>query len=65
MDIDANLLLRAFCLAVIMESILPFISPATVKRAAEEFAMIDEKHLRILGAVMMVGGLLALTWLST
>lgn len=64
MEIDGNLLLRALCLAIIMESILLFISPATARRVAEQIAVTDERLLRVLGAGMMLFGLLALTWLA-
>lgn len=60
MELDWDLLLRALCLMVILEGILPFISPARFRHFSARIAGTDDRQLRILGAVMMCSGLLLL-----
>jgi uncharacterized protein len=55
-------LAAALGLLLVIEGILPFVSPAAVKRALEKFAATEDSVLRVAGAVSMLGGLLLL-WL--
>jgi uncharacterized protein YjeT (DUF2065 family) len=55
-------LAAALGLVLVIEGIVPFISPAGIKRAAARFASMEDTALRVAGAVSMLGGLLLL-WL--
>ncbi len=55
-------LAAALGLLLVIEGILPFISPGGIKRALARFAATDDMTLRIAGALSMLGGLLLL-WL--
>lgn len=60
-------ILRALSLVMVIEGIMPFVSPA---RAREVFARLcsqDDRGLRMLGALSIVAGLIALQvihWLA-
>jgi len=55
-------LAAALGLLLVIEGILPFLSPGAIKRALAKFAAMDDTTLRVAGAVSMVGGLVLL-WL--
>lgn len=57
----ANDLLAACALVLVLEGILPFISPRTVRRVWENISTMSDQALRILGLVSMVVGVLLLT----
>jgi uncharacterized protein YjeT (DUF2065 family) len=63
MSIDWPDLAAALGLVLVIEGILPFLSPAGVKRAAALFTAMNDKVLRVSGAVSMLAGL-ALLWLA-
>lgn len=56
-------LAAALGLVLVIEGILPFLSPGGIKRAIARFAAMDDTMLRVAGAVSMLGGLLLL-WLA-
>lgn len=56
-------LAAALGLLLVIEGILPFLSPSAAKRALAKFAATDDKTLRVAGTVSMLGGLLLL-WLA-
>ena len=59
----ANDLLAAFALVLVLEGILPFISPRTVRRVWENITTMSDQALRILGLVSMLAGVLLLTFI--
>lgn len=46
----------AFALLLVLEGILPFLSPAHFRRALEQAARMDDRSLRLAGLVAMVAG---------
>ncbi|MGH8251212.1 MAG: DUF2065 domain-containing protein [Steroidobacteraceae bacterium] len=55
-------LAAALGLLLVIEGVLPFLSPVSMKRALAKFSALDDATLRIAGAVSMLAGLLLL-WL--
>lgn len=53
-------LLAAFALYLVLEGILPFVSPAAMKRVMLAFANFADGQLRIWGLVSMTAGLVLL-----
>lgn len=49
-------LLRALCLLLVLEGILPFLYPARWRRMIATIATIDDKTLRIIGLISMAVG---------
>ena len=60
MNIGWHDLLTALALLLIMEGLMPFASPASMKRAYEQFLSYPEKTLRIIGLVSIIAGILLL-----
>ncbi len=52
--------LAALCLVLIIEGLLPFASPGAWRQAVAQIANLDDRSLRIAGAVSIVAGLLLL-----
>ncbi len=52
--------LAALCLVLIIEGLLPFASPGSWRRAMEQIAGMDDRSLRVAGAISIVAGLLLL-----
>lgn len=55
-------LLSAVCLVVVLEGLFLFVAPAAWKRAAEQLHALPDRQLRVIGAVFVGAGLLALWW---
>ena len=55
-------LAAALGLLLVVEGILPFLSPAAMRRTLARISTIDDAAFRFAGAASMVGGLLIL-WL--
>lgn len=53
-------LAAALCLVLVIEGLILFAIPGAWKRMAERLQQIDERNLRIVGAAMIVCGLIAL-----
>ena len=53
-------LTAALCLVLVIEGLILFAAPGAWKRMAMRLQEIDERTLRIVGAAMMVCGLVAL-----
>ena len=51
-----NDLLAALALVMVIEGILPFLSPASMRKYMAQMAQMDDKTLRITGLVSMVVG---------
>ena len=56
-------LAAALGLLLVIEGILPFLSPSGVRRAFERLAAMDDTALRIAGAASMLAGV-AVIWLA-
>jgi uncharacterized protein YjeT (DUF2065 family) len=50
----------ALALVLVIEGMLPFISPASMRNAMRQMAQMDDRTLRIAGLVSMIAGLLLL-----
>jgi uncharacterized protein YjeT (DUF2065 family) len=53
-------LLGAFALYLVLEGILPFASPQSMKRVMLAFSQLADKHLRLWGFLSMLAGLILL-----
>ena len=53
-------LLGALGLLLVLEGVLPFLSPGRFRQALLQFAAIEDRTMRIVGLVCMVGGVLLL-----
>lgn len=62
MNIDWADLAAALGLLLVIEGLLPFLNPRSVKRAMAAFATASDRVLRIAGLASMVAGL-GLLWL--
>jgi uncharacterized protein YjeT (DUF2065 family) len=51
-------LLTALALVLVLEGILPFLSPRALRDAAARIAQLDDRALRIIGLVSMLAGVL-------
>lgn len=56
-------LAAALCLVLVLEGLFLFVAPGAWKRMAEQLQQVDTRTLRLLGAGMVVIGLLLLRWL--
>jgi len=59
----ANELLAACALVLVLEGILPFASPRTVRKVWENIANMPDRTLRIFGLVSMLVGVVLLTFI--
>lgn len=55
-------LIAAIALLLILEGIMPFVSPDRLKRTLLEVARLDNRTLRIIGLISMSIGLAVLYW---
>ena len=53
-------LLAAFALYLVLEGIMPFLSPPTMKRVMQSFVESSDRALRVGGFVSMLAGLVLL-----
>jgi hypothetical protein len=59
-NIDWSDLINAFALLLILEGLLPFISPTQLKKAYTQIISYPEKTLRIFGLICVIAGILLL-----
>lgn len=52
--------LAALALVLVIEGIIPFINPQSLRRMMESVAQLDDRALRIAGLVSMVAGVVML-----
>lgn len=52
----------ALALVMVVEGMMPFLSPQSMRRAFVQIAQMDDNTLRWAGLVSMVAGLLLLYW---
>lgn len=57
-------LLIALCLVLIIEGILPFLSPRSWRQMASQIAQLDDRSLRVMGLFSMLVGLALLYWIN-
>ena len=57
-----NDFLAALALMLVIEGILPFLSPDTMRRVVLQMAQMDDKSLRVAGLASMIAGALLLYW---
>lgn len=55
-------LLSALCLVAVLEGLFLFVAPRGWKRAAEQLYAMPDRQLRVVGAVVVALGVLALWW---
>jgi uncharacterized protein YjeT (DUF2065 family) len=55
-------LLAACALYLVLEGIMPFISPGAMRRAMQAFASLDDARLRLAGFTSMIAGAALLYW---
>jgi uncharacterized protein YjeT (DUF2065 family) len=53
-------LLAALALVMVIEGIVPFVSPHSVRRMLEKVARIDDRTLRLTGLASMICGVIML-----
>jgi uncharacterized protein YjeT (DUF2065 family) len=53
-------LLGAVALYLVLEGILPFVSPPAMKRVMLAFSQLADKHLRVWGFLSMLAGVILL-----
>lgn len=54
-------ILTAFCLVLVIEGILPFMSPEGYRKAVKSLSELDNERLRIYGMCSMIAGVVLLT----
>lgn len=50
----------ALCLVAVLEGLFLFVSPGGWKRAAEQLQALPDRQVRVVGAIVLVAGLVAL-----
>jgi len=60
--VDWSDLLAAFALYLVIEGLLPFVSPRSWKQSIEMIAQLADSQLRIFGLVSMVAGVVLLAF---
>lgn len=58
-----NELLIALALMLVIEGVLPFLSPDTFRRTLVTLVRLDDRGLRLTGLVSMLIGLVLLYWI--
>lgn len=53
-------LAAAFCLVLVIEGVMPFLSPATLRRTASITSQLPDRALRMAGLISMLIGLVLL-----
>ncbi len=55
-------ILTALCLVLVLEGILPFLSPNAYKSAIKAMLELDESRMRLIGLSSMIAGVVLLTF---
>lgn len=50
--------LTALGLLMVLEGVLPFLSPRRFRQALLNFAAVEDRHMRIIGLILLLGGML-------
>jgi uncharacterized protein YjeT (DUF2065 family) len=60
MDVIWNDLLAAVALLLVIEGMVPFLNPKSLRQMLETVSQLDDRTLRIIGLVSMIFGLVLL-----
>jgi uncharacterized protein YjeT (DUF2065 family) len=60
MDVNWGDLLAALALVLVIEGIVPFVSPPSLRRMLETVSQLDDRSLRLTGLVSMLCGIVML-----
>jgi uncharacterized protein YjeT (DUF2065 family) len=60
MDVIWNDLLAALALVLVIEGLVPFLNPQSLRRMLETVSKLDDRMLRITGFISMILGLVLL-----
>jgi uncharacterized protein YjeT (DUF2065 family) len=60
MELNWGDLLTALALVLVIEGIVPFVSPQSLRRMLETVSQLDDRSLRITGLVSMILGVVVL-----
>lgn len=60
MDVAWSDLLAAFALVLVIEGVIPFLNPQSLRRMFATLSQMDDRTLRVAGLVSMVAGLILL-----
>ena len=63
MDIDWHDLGRALALYLVLEGLVPFVSPAAAQQLFRAMSQAEGRQLRAVGLSSMIGGCVLLFWL--
>lgn len=55
-----NDLLSAVALILVIEGVMPFLSPGTLRQSMQQLAQLPDRVLRVIGLTSMIGGVLLL-----
>ena len=55
-----NDLLAALALILVIEGVMPFLSPATLRQTMQQLIQLPDRSLRTMGLISMVGGVVML-----
>jgi hypothetical protein len=61
MDVVWSDLLAAIALLLVIEGMVPFLNPQSLRKMLETVSQLDDRTLRIVGLVSMVVGVILLT----
>ncbi len=62
MDIDWHDLGRALALYLVLEGLVPFVSPAVAQQLFRAMSRTEDRQLRVVGLTSMVAGCALLFW---
>ncbi len=62
MGLEWNALWSALALVLVIEGLMPFISPGAFRHTMAQVAQMPDRQLRVIGLFSMVIGLLLLYW---
>ena len=60
MELNWGDLLTALALVLVIEGIVPFVSPQSLRRVLETVSQLDDRSLRITGLISMIFGVVML-----
>lgn len=60
-----NDLLAALALLLVMEGILPFLSPQGLRNTLQQMIALNDRALRVIGLASMLAGLALLYWVRS
>lgn len=61
MDVIWSDLLAAIALLLVIEGMVPFLNPQSLRKMLETVSQLDDRTLRIIGLISMVVGVILLT----